>query len=148
MDQDGGPQYPKKTDWENYGLTKVEGEGCHNHSFLCKSIILDKYNDLYDYDWNTNDRVVKSHVNKRIKPVVVLDSVSRLPSLVFVEEKKEFTFPNFKEIQILSLKNIKIRIFLIIVHLKNSRSKKNINLYLHLLFRGKIPNANEEILNV
>ena len=65
------------TDWKTYGSTKGDGEGCPNYYFLCKSIILDKYNDMYDYDLNMNRTVTKSSVNQRNKSVVVLDLVSR-----------------------------------------------------------------------
>ena len=75
-------------DWRNYGSTKGDGEGCPNYCVLCKSIIADKYNNLYDYDWNMNGSAITSLVDKRNKLVIVLDSVARILSTVNVKEER------------------------------------------------------------
>ena len=82
---------------EKYGLSIGEGEGCRNHCFVGQSITSDKYNNMYDCDWNMNSNVIKSVVNKRNKSIVDLNSVARLPSTVIVEEEREANHPNFKE---------------------------------------------------
>ena len=50
-----------------------------NEFFLCKSIILDKYTDLYDYDWNLNGTVTKLPINKRYIKDVTMNSVVCFP---------------------------------------------------------------------
>ena len=54
-------------------------EGIPNEFFLCKSIILDKYIDLYDYDWNLNGTVTTLPINKRYIKDVTMNSVVCFP---------------------------------------------------------------------
>ena len=108
------------TDWKNYGLSIEKGEGCHNYCFACQSIILDKYNDLYDYDWNLNSSVTKSVVNKRNKSVVDLTAVDRLPLTVIMEEERGSNHSNFREDQVATLKGTIIYILIINVYFKIS----------------------------
>ena len=82
---------------EEYGLSIGEGEGCRNDCFVGQSITSDKYNNMYDCDWNMNSNGIKSVVNKRNTSIVDLNSVARLPSIVIVEEEREANYPNFKE---------------------------------------------------
>ena len=77
-------------------------EGIPNEFFLCKSIILDKYTDLYDYDWNLNGSVTNSVVNKRCRFDMDVDLSDRLPT-------REPNNPNFTDDEDYSLKGHKQR---------------------------------------
>ena len=67
------------TAWKEHGLKMGNSEGYQNECFVCTSIISEKYTDMYDYDWNLNEFVTKSPVNKIFKKVVVMNLVVSFP---------------------------------------------------------------------
>ena len=55
------------TDWKKHSLMIGNGAGCPNEYFGCRRNVTDQYTDLYDYNWNLNGTVTKSHVTKRYR---------------------------------------------------------------------------------
>ena len=51
--------------WKVYGLKITKSEEHPNQCFVCQSGICDKYTNLYDHDWNLNETVTKSLVDKQ-----------------------------------------------------------------------------------